>query len=452
MVLLLVVLAGLFLCGTGALRVALGGLGSQEGKAATVGAVRGFRKLGKGTNRTNSWAKGLSQADQELLSRTSSEYWPSAPRGAGEPEDAAQVQAWLQQWQFDTKRTSQCRRNLVVSEATWAWSHGLGATLRILVKQLLVAVSKGHVLAIGRPAAFQYPNPAWCPGQGLDCYLRPLSACDGLSRTKGQDGVIWTIPGWDAMKCEPAATFTAADYRSLGRRAGVGEHAGVWWEAQFTAFVWRLSRAQERLVADLQALGVGPATLSLHIRHGDRGLPAGHTTAEVLRAACALPGSFDQVLLSSDDPAAQADVARGLENCSAAARPGRAPAVVQLPRSCFEVPLGLTSTKHGKVGAATTSKVVGSHHAAAKATGGPRCVEHSSALQCTLPDEGAALVAQIELARRAGAHIGTFFSNIDRFQYMLAYADGHEERVMDSGGLEYHDCALYVISAVHAGR
>ena len=266
------------------------------------------------------------------------------------PSSLAPLTARVQRFIFEAQHPPSCEgRRFIVSRANEHPTTGLGSHIHVATVHLAVALKIGAVMVWSEDAASAYTDADTCgrgPGaSNLECFFLPPSNCTlAHARAAGATHSVLStfnagIDGGFGMEWGEVPAPLLRLWEGAGLPADANA-AKYWFRGQAAAFLMRPNAATAaafralrvapgallfaagpavapaRVQAAAAAFPLPPGTVSLHIRHGDKGQEMKLVgTAAYLRAAAALarlhpmPLAGRNLFLSTEDPSAVTEAA-----------------------------------------------------------------------------------------------------------------------------------------------
>ncbi|DBB13180.1 TPA: hypothetical protein ACH3X3_004930 [Trebouxia sp. C0006] len=233
------------------------------------------------------------------------EVWPagswtgSNSTGQQRPGQQLYSSAIAQHYIFKHQRPIDCQSQRFMLYASDSKdSHGIGSTLHLATWALAEALEQERILLFLPTPAGLWTQGSFCSNYSNlhDCYFEPISSCnfeDVLT-----DTILAEVPFWDQTADQKHLQFVRSSLEGLNAAATAdtgGRHTLVpagalallgkdvipsqkiyfWWRAQAIAFIVRpnartLQEIQRRKQQQSWS-GVPDGTISVHIRHGDKG-------------------------------------------------------------------------------------------------------------------------------------------------------------------------------------
>lgn len=205
-------------------------------------------------------------------------------------------------------------------------SNGVGAVVHVLGVALLWALDTGRIF-IENPGTFLTGSPQCGENRTLDsCYFLPSSSCRPTVEQLAGAGDLSMVPedqhGLDGpvVLTVSHGSLVAARARApkrfverLNTTAIQPDKYYYWWRAQAAAYLIRpkpeiLAEIEERTKRTLYGPAPGPGCISIHVRHGDKGVESEVFENQVYDAKAAAlhaldPARFtERLFVSTEDP------------------------------------------------------------------------------------------------------------------------------------------------------
>ncbi|KAF3081022.1 hypothetical protein TWF569_001265 [Orbilia oligospora] len=216
----------------------------------------------------------------------------------------APLTKWAQKYVYDHQHPASCEgKNFYILEEKAPW-YGLGAAVRVIFRELELAISVGRILVL---------DPQNPPGGNLmskdcgeyrgrnasiECVLEDITSCAGYATPENsvREVPIHSVPGGNKF-VPPLPAVALTTYMKETGLALTGAFLRYWWHAQMYAYIFRPNRqtlarmvemrtnktlhtAVDTNIRDKDGNGrphtvpfpLLPSTISMHIRHGDKAI------------------------------------------------------------------------------------------------------------------------------------------------------------------------------------
>ncbi|KAK6508510.1 mitochondrial inner membrane protein required for protein import [Arthrobotrys conoides] len=217
----------------------------------------------------------------------------------------APLTKWAQKYVYDHQHPTSCEgKKFYILEEKARW-YGLGAAVRVIFRELELAISVGRILVL---------DPKNPPGGNLvgkdcgkyrgrnasiECLLEDITSCAAYATPENSVREIslgTVIPGGNKF-VPPLPAVALTTYMKETGLAVTGAFLRYWWHAQMYAYVFRPNRQTLARMVEMRtnktlhtAVDTGvrdedgngkthsvpfplpPSTLSIHIRHGDKAI------------------------------------------------------------------------------------------------------------------------------------------------------------------------------------
>ena len=261
--------------------------------------------------------------------------WPELRRNSEEQDQVLYGTAYAQEkiWDHQHPPRGHCHNASFLIARTGPMTRnkvdipGIGALLHMLASNLGIALSLGRIMLLN-PADYDIwsDDPEFCGNvSSFECYFLPLSSCTILDALDGEVDVlpayqpngqshqeqIKTIQvlGENGFKGKHPPQFTALLESSPLRKSRYWH----WWRAQGTTYIARPSIGTRREILRRREkmfplADIPKATISMHVRHGDKALEVAlmpledyvHTASLMIDANPRLAAR--RIFVSTEDP------------------------------------------------------------------------------------------------------------------------------------------------------
>jgi hypothetical protein len=309
---------------------------------------------------------------------------------------------------------------------------GLGSQVMLMANQMLEVIQDGGVYEV-EGTTTGYVNPLGCRSCTWSCYVNPLSNCS-MSKVVAHE----TPHGWTSCPAYNESFWTAVG-RSLHPPATPG--AGI--EFYLAGMIQYLLRPSAYLHSHIEharnrsQLRSGSNCVALHARIGDTKddrsrVPNPHHPPAAYVAfglQAAFNGGLTSFFVNSDSPSMVEHITKELRKWGS---------VHTMPREMFPL---LQSASQGREVSQDAGRLQQAQLKQLQARHTP--LEQGG----HVPDEGAAILAQIILAASCPAYVGSIFSNVNRVAASLRF--GYLDRIYDIDGGAWFACGAS--EEVHKG-
>ncbi|KAF3197862.1 hypothetical protein TWF679_002549 [Orbilia oligospora] len=216
----------------------------------------------------------------------------------------APLTKWAQKYVYDHQHPASCEgKKFYILEEKAPW-YGLGAAVRVIFRELELAISVGRILVL---------DPQNPPGGNLmskdcgeyrgrnasiECVLEDITSCAAYATPENsvREVPIHSVPGGNKF-VPPLPAVALTTYMKETGLALTGAFLRYWWHAQMYAYIFRPNRqtlarmvemrtnktlhtAVDTNIRDKDGNGrphtvpfpLLPSTISMHIRHGDKAI------------------------------------------------------------------------------------------------------------------------------------------------------------------------------------
>ncbi|KAK6512418.1 hypothetical protein TWF481_001304 [Arthrobotrys musiformis] len=215
----------------------------------------------------------------------------------------APLTKWAQAYVYDHQHPESCEGKkfyILQEKATW---YGLGAAVRVIFRELELAISAGRILVL---------DPENPPGghllshdcdrhrgrnASIECVLEDITSCAAYATPENSVREIRDIPGGNKF-VPPVPAVAMITYMKETGLAPTGAYLRYWWHSQMYAYVFRPNQQTLARMVEMRmnktlhtAVDTGvkgkdgkakelhtvpfplpPSTISMHIRHGDKAI------------------------------------------------------------------------------------------------------------------------------------------------------------------------------------
>ncbi|KAK6349201.1 hypothetical protein TWF730_009952 [Orbilia blumenaviensis] len=216
----------------------------------------------------------------------------------------APLTKWAQRWVYDHQHPESCEgKKFYIIEEKAPW-YGLGAAVRVIFRELELALSVGRILVLdpkNPPGGHLVSNDCGefrGRNASLECLLEDITSCAAYATPENsvREIPLDTVPGGNKF-VPPLPAVALTRYMKDTGLAVTGAFMRYWWHAQMYAYVFRPNPQTLARMVEMRKNGtlhtavdtnvkaedgkaelhtvpfpLPPSTISIHIRHGDKAI------------------------------------------------------------------------------------------------------------------------------------------------------------------------------------